>query len=335
MERVGDVGEDALVARIAARLGPPPADEVWSGDDAAVLAPTERSLVFTTDLLIERVDFELAWATPRDVGWKALAASASDVAAMGGRPRHAVVALCLGSEAETAFVDELLSGLLEAGARWGISLAGGDLSRGPVVVVCVAMLGATATTGPILRSSARVGDAICVTGSLGGAAAGLQALTAPPRRGTSGSGALARLVARQLRPAARVEQGATLASLGVTSMIDLSDGLAADLARLLAASEVGCDVDPARVPIDPDLMEAVGAGELQAADPLRLALAGGEDFELLFTIEETRVPAVRSALEESGCAVTQIGVVTSGVRRVGDEDLETWRQRGWDHFRGR
>jgi thiamine-monophosphate kinase len=330
--RLGDLDEDAVIARIAARLERPHPGETWSGDDAAVVTVPGREALFTTDSLVEGVDFQLAWVSGEDVGWKAMAVNASDIAAMGGRPSHAVVTLCVHPATEIALLDGLVDGIIAAGRRWGISLVGGDLSRGRELVVGVAMLGSVGAGAPVLRSTARIGDALCVTGSLGGAAGGLIAL----RRGASGrerKGAVWRLVERQARPKARVAEGLELAASGATAMIDLSDGLAVDLTRLVAASGVGCEVDPERVPVDADLTGALADGALGEIDARETAIIGGEDFELLFTVDPQRVEEVTGALAPLGCSITRIGVVSHGASRIGDTSLEVWRQRGWDHLR--
>ena len=330
--RVGDLDEDAVVARIGARLERPHPEEVWSGDDAAVVTVSEPRALFTTDSLVEGVDFQLAWVSGEDVGWKAMAVNASDIAAMGGRPRHAVVALCVHPGTDIALVDGLIDGIAEAGRTWGISLVGGDLSRGRQLVVGVAMLGSAGSGAPVLRSTARPGEAICVTGSLGAAAGGLIALRRRARDRARG-GAVWRLVERQVRPRARVAEGLELAALGASAMMDLSDGLAVDLARLVAASEVGCDVDPRRIPVDRDLIDAIADGALGEIDALETAIIGGEDFELLFTIERQRVEEAVGALAALGCPITRIGTVSDGAGRIGDGSLEAWRRRGWDHLR--
>ena len=330
---LAELGEDAVLARIAERLPGPPTGEIWSGDDAAVLSLGAEPLLFTADALVEGVDFQLAWASPDDVGFKSIAANASDIAAMGGLPERALVTLCLHPSTPLAVVDGLLEGMATAAERWGIGLAGGDLSRGRELVVSVALIGTQGPAGPVLRSGARVGEAICVTGTLGGAAAGLLALRARGGRARERSGALWRLVERQLRPAARVDEGLALARAGVGSMMDLSDGLAADLARLTEASGVGCRISPERVPVDPDLVTAVEEGDLEEVDPVETAVVGGEDFELLFTIDERRLRGARAALEALGTPVTRIGEVAEGGGTIGDADLDTWRERAWDHLR--
>jgi thiamine-monophosphate kinase len=328
---VGDLGEDGLIERILGRLGAAPRDELWAGDDAAVLQPPARDLLFTTDVLVEGVDFSWKWCSGRDIGWKAIAVNASDIAAMGGRPRHALVTLALPPATPVAIVDAVTDGLVESAAGVGAGLAGGDISGASEMLLGVAMLGAAGPDGPVTRRGSRVGDAICVTGHLGGAAGGLVAL----RRGLvsrDAAPALARLAARHLRPRARVEEGLVVAAAGATSMIDVSDGLLLDLRRLMTAAGHGCVVDPRSVPLDPDVaaLEAVLA---QTDAVASLALAGGEDFELLFTIEEERVGAARDDLAAVGAQMTRIGVVTARGLRFGDEDMENLEELGWEHLR--
>ena len=331
--RVGDLDEDALIARIRARLRAPSPGETWTGDDAAIVKGFSGQVLFTADALVEGVDFQLAWSSPEDVGWKAVAANASDIAAMGGRPSHAVVALCLHPSTELRVIDGLVDGMVAAGTRWSIGLVGGDLSRGRELVVSVAMIGSPSAGGPIRRSTAGPGDVVCVTGSLGGAAGGLLALRRGLARASSRSGPVWRLIERQVRPLARVDEGCALAASDISSMIDLSDGLAVDLARLTSASEVGCRVRSQDVPVDASLLSATERGELGSIDPLETAIVGGEDFELLFTVPEPRLEAARAALEEMGASCSPLGEITEEGRTIDDNDLDKWRRKGWDHLR--
>jgi thiamine-monophosphate kinase len=174
----------------------------------------------------------------------------------------------------------------------------------------------------VLRSGARPGDAICVTGALGGAAGGLIAL----REGLDAPG----LTRRQLRPEARVEEGVGIARAGATAMIDLSDGLAVDLVRVMEASGTGCEVDVDSIPVDEGL-----AALANAAAPLELAILGGEDFELLFTMSEQALGTLRAAAIGPEIAITRIGTVTDGEARLGGDALSEWKERGWDHLLNR
>jgi thiamine-monophosphate kinase len=339
-----DIGEFELIERIRRRLPGAPEGETWSGDDAALLGPAgPAGLVFTTDVMTEDVDFDFSWSQGADVGYKALAVNASDVAAMGGRPMYAVVALSVRPDVLLATVDGIAEGLREAATHLSVALVGGDISGARQMSVAVSMIGA-APARPVKRAGARPGQAICVTGSLGGAAGGLIAL----RRGLAGPGpaeapalspklarAVEQLATRQLRPPARVREGQRLAELGATAMIDISDGLAADLGHLLDASSVGCEVDAAAVPVDDALDQLSRALSDEDIDPFALAVAGGEDFELLFTADEARVGPIAEALDELGTKVTSIGSIAGAGRRLGHRTLEEWGRRGWDHLQRR
>jgi thiamine-monophosphate kinase len=323
---VSDVGELELIRRIRARLADPPPGETWSGDDTAVLPAFDDNVLLTTDLMVEGIDFDISYATGADVGWKAMAANASDIASMGGRPLYAVAALALWLDTSLAFVDELVDGFMEATNQWSFSVVGGDVSAASEISVSVAMMGTPAAGPAVHRSGARVGDAICVTGALGGAAAGLVAL----RRGvTAEEGPVARLIERQLRPRARVDEGVALGRLGPSAMIDVSDGLAVDLEQLLDASGGACDVDEDAIPVDRDI------SAIEGVDPFEAAMIGGEDFELLFTMEPERVDDAAAALDEIGTPLTRIGTVAGGRRHVGPRSLAEWRELGWEHLRNR
>ena len=321
---VGDLGEHALIERVVRKFPSPPTGEVWSGDDTAAFG---EGLLFTTDLMVEDVDFRLSYASGFDVGWKLVAANASDIAAMGGRPWRAVAGVALRPDTSLEFVDSLAEGLASACREWDIGLVGGDFSSAREISATVALLGRAHEGGPVLRRSANIGDALCVTGALGGAAGGLLALNGKLAPGAE----LAPLVERQLRPRARVAEGEALAGL-VTAMIDISDGLAVDLGHLTDSSGVGCDVDLASIPVDPGLRRLPFT---DAAQTQGLAITGGEDFELLFTIDEGHLEEARAVLAETGTPLTRIGVITEGPARIGGRDLDDWRAQGWEHLRGR
>jgi thiamine-monophosphate kinase len=238
--------------------------------------------------------------------------------------------LCLHPDTPVETVDGIADGLDACARRWGVALAGGDLSSATEMVVSVSLIGSASRGQEVRRSGAQIGDALYVTGHLGGAAAGLaglQAGIAPEDETWAG------LIARQLRPEPRVEEGERARMAGASAMIDISDGLAVDLAHLIDASGVGCDVDPALLPVDPGLT-AVDLPEV-TADPTTLAIIGGEDFELLFAIDERLEEPLRRSFESLGTNLTRIGAVTDGDALIGDEALDTWRKRGWEHLRTR
>ena len=306
-----------MIELVASYLPPPPPNELWTGDDAALVSLPMSGAIVTTDMLVEGEDFDLTYCEGFDVGWKALAANVSDVAAMAGRPTHAVATLALPPDTPVALVDGIARGLAAAAQRWAVAVVGGDVSAAPVVSLGVTLLGVPAARRLVVRSGARPGDLVCVTGSIGGSWGGLQLL-----RSGRGDDSPA-LVERHLRPLARVEEGRRLSDAGATAMIDVSDGFAIDLTRLMTASGTGCVIDRAALPLDPEL-RVLG---LRADDVLRGAILGGEDFELLATLPP-----------DAGSAdVTIVGEVTAERSlRLGGEDLqELGREHGWDHLRGR
>src|SRR5438093_8927896 len=197
---VSEIGEAGLIHRISAVLPKPDAGEAWIGDDAAVLSWDSGRLLFSVDALVEGVDFDLAYCDGSDVGWKAVASNVSDIAAMGGRPRYALGTLVVPVETDLGVVDDIFRAMSDAARGWGLSLVGGDISRGDQISVSVAIVGEPLGE-PVYRSGAAAGEAICVTGSLGGAAGGLLALRHGLLDRASGHdrAAVERLIQRPLR----------------------------------------------------------------------------------------------------------------------------------------
>ena len=326
---VGELGERGLIERITPRFGPPITGEVWSGDDTAAFPSPDGELLFTTDLMVEDVDFRLSYSSGFDVGWKLIAANASDIAAMGGRPWRAVASVALRPDTKVAFVDELAEGMAALSKDLGLGLVGGDFSAGRDISASVAMLG-IATGSPVMRNGARVGDSLCVTGSLGGAAGGLllleEGIDAPDSEDRQA------LVTASQRPRPRVAEGQILAGYA-RAMIDLSDGLAVDLGHLTKASNVGCEIDLDAVPLHESLEWL--HGRRPQTDPMSLAVTGGEDFELLMSLDDSDLNEVSARLDEVGTSLTRIGVVTDGPARIGNRDLDDWRTEGWEHLQSR
>ena len=284
------------------------------GDDGAVIRQSgAHDLVVSADLLVEDIDFRVEWTTPRLSGHKALAVSLSDIAAMGARPSYALLSIGIPKKIwKTNFVDELYEGFFALAEAHHVTLIGGDISRTPSKVVIDAIVIGEAQRGhAILRSGAKPGDHIFVTGCLGGAAAGLRLLKDGARLIPDGSRsrrALAeqKLLLRQLKPEPRIEWGAMLGENSLaTAMIDISDGLSSDLLHLCEASGVGARIDAAKIPIDPDITQ-LPRNDL---DPLSLALNGGEDFELLFTVSPGNLKKLPS--KPGGVECTYIGELTS------------------------
>ena len=305
------------------------------GDDAAVLRPRAGfDLVITTDLLVEDVDFRLGggWTSPRDLGHRALAVSLSDAAAMGARPRFCLLSVGVPRAVwRGRFLEEFYEGVRALAEVYGVRIIGGDTSRTPEgVVIDSTVLGEVRRGRALTRGGARAGDQIFVTGALGGAAGGLKMLESgavQTSRGRPEGG----LLLRQRRPEPRVEWGALLSEKRLaTSLIDLSDGLSSDLAHVCRESGVGARVEAASLPVDPLLVQA-GVGGNEA---LRLALDGGEDFELLFTVGPRQ--ASRLPREVNGVPVTRVGEVTAErgkVRLVREGRARLLRPGGFEHFR--
>ena len=327
-----DLGEFGLIDRFRALLGEPPEGEVWIGDDTAVLRAPGGTILFTTDLLVSGVHFDLAWTGPEDLGYKAIAVNCSDIAAMGGTPRRAVVGLVVPAEAPAGrveFLQSMYRGMRECCDRYGVGVVGGDVSRGAQLVISVAMIGNPAGRRVIGRDGAAPGDAVCVTGTLGAAAAGLRLL----REGWDD-----RLDLRlaHLRPQPRVPEAGILRRHLPSAMIDVSDGFAADLGHLCRSSGVEAWVDPARLPVA-DLRSPAGGAYAPGLDALELALSGGEDYELCFTIPAARAAAAAADVEaQTGTPVAIVGEVREGSRGVvlvAGGVAEPYVAPGWDHFR--
>ena len=314
---VSDVGEETLIARITGRLGGPPAGEIWSGDDAAVIRGGPQ-MVLTTDMVVEGVDFERSYASGVDVGYKAIAVNVSDVIAMAALPAHAVCAVAFPPRLPAEWVDDLTDGLVAAAQDFGVALVGGDVGRGSEVMVSVAMTGIPAGAAAVTRWGAAPGDLVCVTGELGAARAGLEAL----RRGAVDADAT--LLRAQLRPSPPIAAVPVLARWTPTAMLDLSDGLARDLGRLLDAAGVGCDVEAEALPI--------AAGVERYGDPLETAVVGGEDYQLLFTMSESVWHGAERALAAAGTPARRIGMITAGDAIVAGKPLDEWRRRSWEHL---
>ncbi len=331
-----ELSEDELIEAIRRVLsGEEPGVVVGLGDDAAVVERGTGQTVLTTDLLVEGVHFELGSISPRDLGWKSIVVNVSDVAAMAASPRYALASIGLSPQVEASWVMELYGGMRAACEEHAIALVGGDTNRSPAVVISVAVTGEVAPGRAVLRSTAQPGDVIVVTGELGAAAGGLALSRAHPSRAAD---ALSQPWGRELvgaleRPTARVGEGQTLAGAGATAMMDLSDGLAKDLGRLCRASGVGARVELERVPVARSLR---AAAETLGLDPLELAIGGGEDYELLATLDVTDVDRARAELRERyGVSLTEIGVIIEGRDLLAVDahgDASPLEPKGWDHF---
>jgi thiamine-monophosphate kinase len=320
-ETVGDIGEFVLLARLRARLGSP-----FLGDDTAVLPATSGTrLLATVDAQVDGIHFLRDLMTPQQIGRRAIAVNVSDIAAMGGVPRYALLSLLLQPSIEVGWIEALYDGVREEAARWEMRVAGGNISRTPgPLVVDVAVLGEAQEDQILRRSGARPGDALMVTGDLGRASAGLLLLQKRMPHP---------LVAAYCTPTPRVREGQALAQTQrVHAAMDLSDGLGSDVYRICEESRVGAAIDAAALPISSDVRSAAAA---LGVDPLGLALYGGEDFELLIAVPTDAVEILAAVSRGVGTALTVIGAVrekSDGVTLRLPDGSARLLAGGWDHF---
>lgn len=341
-ERVRDIGEFGLIERLTAVL---PSEarasdsvRIGIGDDAAVWRPSgDEDVVVTTDSLVEGIHFRRDWTDWTSLGHKILAVNVSDLAAMGAVPRVAVVTLGLRGDEMVRDLEALYQGLGALALRQGMVVAGGDIVKSPQgLVFHLTALGETRQRKVLTRSGARPGDVVGVTGTIGASAAGMRLLTPdqddPRRLATTAE----LLIAAHLRPEPRVALGAMLLNSGATSALDLSDGLAGDLPKILAASGVSAWIEVRRLPV------AAAVRALFPEEWLELVLRGGEDYELLFTAPPDAWDTIAGEVSSAGGEMTAIGEIV--VRTTDNPVLEIVDLNGgrrpllpgaFDHFGGK
>lgn len=317
--QLSDLGEFGFIDEMRSWLRPAEA-LVGVGDDAAITEFGKSRLVATTDALVEDVHFRFDWSSTSDVGAKAVSVNVSDIAAMGATPRWLLVVVCAPVSTDVETLRGIYAGIQEACATYEVELIGGDTVRAPQVVLSVTALGEL-DGDPLLRSGARVGDVLAVTGPLGRAAAGVNLLLSNDPRAVVPEDAIACIDAHR-RPVARVKEGLRLKEEGAHAAIDVTDGLAPDARRLADASGVGIEIDVASLPI---AREALAVAAARGWDANQMVLGGGEDLELLVAVG----PEVD--LEELG--LLRCGrVVDSGMWLVHDGVRSELDAAGYDHF---
>jgi thiamine-monophosphate kinase len=309
-------GEFGLIARVTARLAIGPTCVVGPGDDAAVVRAPDGRVVASTDVLVEGRHFRRDWSTAEDVGHRAAAANLADIVAMGAEPTALLVALCAPADLDVAWAEGLADGLGAEAATVGASVVGGDMSGSPTLTVAVTALGDLAGREPVLRSGARPGDVVALAGRIGYAAAGYTVLSRGFRTPKL-------LVEAYRRPQVPYPAGPQAGRLGATSMIDVSDGLLADLRHVATASGVGIDVHRDAFEVPAQMRDAASA---LGVDPYTWILGGGEDHALAATFP----PGVR--LPEGWRVIGSVDASEDGGVTV---DGRTYRDgpAGWDHFR--
>jgi thiamine-monophosphate kinase len=321
---LAQVGELGFLRRLLPRLPRGRDILIPAGDDCALVRMGSRRLLLTTDALVANVHFRPGWMRPDQLGRKAYLVNASDVAAMGGRPRFALVSAGVPPGYPSRDLDRLHRGLMAAARETGALLVGGNLVRAEVLFVSLT-LAADSPPRPLQRGGARPGDLLFVTGRLGEAALGLRLLLRDPRAGGAA-------VRRFREPIPRLKAGALLATERIASAaIDVSDGLLQDLRHLCRASNVGARVELASLPCPARVRRA-------GADGYTLALTGGEDYELLYAVPPRHLDRLRRLRPSMGCPTTRIGEVmpkTHGVRVVDARGASVALPAGgFDHFAG-
>ena len=326
------LGEFELIRRFSPRfLADLPEGVRGIGDDCAVIERGDgTALLVTTDLLVEGTHFLFDRISAEDLGWKSLAVSLSDIAAMGGTPHSAYLSLALSPRTDVAWADRFFEGFGDLAERTETLLLGGDTVRSPSgVVVNVAVLGSARAACVKLRSAARPGDAVCVTGDLGDSAAGLRSILEGSAEGED----VRELAERHRRPRPHLEEGRWLGALPeVRAMIDVSDGIDSDLRRIVESSSAGAEVDLERLPTSAALRRACERRGWRAEE---LAAAGGEDYCLLLTVDPAAFElAAREFEARFGRPLARIGtIVEEGFRYLRGGRPAAIEARGFDHFR--
>ena len=337
-DSLASLGEFGLIERLSRLLPSFNQNDipVGIGDDAAVVRIGSRILIATTDALLEGIHFRREWTSPEDLGWKALAVNLSDLAAMGGEPRFALLSLGLPAGTDLEWVEGFYRGMAELSALSRCAVLGGDTVTSPDrIYLNVTVIGESPEGRYATRDGARPGDALLVTGALGEALAGYLCLERG--WGDSDDEAIRACLRAHRRPVPRLEAGIAAVRTGkVRAMMDVSDGLSGDVRHIASRSGAGIRIEAARLPLS-DALRATAAR--LDRDATELALSGGEDYELLMTVSSEDVPVVRAAVEATGIALTLIGEVTDRpgeitvVRPDGSE--EPLPRLSWDHFETR
>ncbi len=328
-------GERELIKRIRGSVGTPgPATIVGIGDDAAVFEPAPGLGLITCDAFVDGVHFRRDFATLSDIGTKCMIANVSDIAAMGGFPTRAVVSLCIPEHITESDVSSIYDGMLSVCRRFSFEIVGGDIVSSPKdLVISIALMGAASRDRIVTRSGAVVGDAIMVTGQIGGSEAGLRALAA----GFPQEGAVLAAVRRHLRPTPRIAEAQAFLDVATPhAMIDISDGLGSELWLLAEESGVGLRIREDLIPVD-ECARAV-ADEL-GCSALELAMGSGEEFELVVAIPQPEMSrTVEHVAAVTGTTATYIGDVVGAVQGCSlvrsDGSVEPLERSGYEHLGG-
>ena len=330
LSELGEFGLINLIRNISARYEKPGRTPwqgvlVGIGDDAAAWQGNNRIQLATTDTLVQDIHFDLDIINWEELGWKALAVNLSDIAAMGGIPKYALLSLALPSELDVEDISKFTNSMMHLAREFGVAIIGGDVAAAPNVVITVTIIGCSKGKAILKRSTASSGEQIAVTGQLGLSAAGLEMF-----KGKTIPDPEIRNIMRRahLQPLPRVKEGQILIEQGVKTAIDISDGLTADLAHICESSEVNAKIKIEQVPVHPVVTS-------NFPNYQELALSGGEDYELIFTADEATIARTKQRLN---CPVTVIGDITEKKlpTRVtivdGKGNIIPYKKGGWEHF---
>jgi thiamine-monophosphate kinase len=325
--KVSELGEFGLIGLISKLISTPSKDKLilGIGDDACAWKNDAGVELATIDTLVENVHFTLDTITYQELGWKSLAVNVSDIAAMGGMPLYALVSLGLPGETNVEDISKLYQGMLDLANQYNITIAGGNVVKTPQLTITVSVTGKPLNSAILKRSAAQLGDQVAVTGNLGTSAAGLRMLI-DKLKFDEQTTSLLRKAHQQPQP--RIAEGQTIVQSGAKAAIDLSDGLINDLGHICKMSEVGVKINVGKVPIHPIVRDKFKESATE------LALAGGEDYELLFTAKAETMHKVKKSLK---IPITVIGdIISKHAGKVILLDAKgtmiNLKQEGWDHF---
>ena len=331
--KLREIGEFGLIDKISSQFGRPEGtDTIGIGDDCAVIPFTSRSvLLITTDMLVEGTHFILSEVKPRDLGYKSLAVNLSDIAAKGGVPRATFLSWSLPSNLDVSWVDQFIAGFKELAQPFNVSLMGGDTTKTIAQIsINVTVLGEVKTSNLKLRSHAKIGDIICVTGFLGDSGAGLKAIKGK----LAFDSRIEKVLEAHYRPFPQLVKGAWLAEQAdVHAMMDVSDGIDSDLRRIMKASNVGAQIFMNNLPISAELRSL---SQDYGWDQDLLACTGGEDYCLLLTVDPGSFPSLSESFRSKfDTPLYDIGVVIrpeAGLRYLKDNREVLLAKSGYDHF---
>lgn len=298
------------------------------GDDAAIVNPIESKNVVTTDTMVENTHFIYDLTNFRNLGWKSLATNYSDIAAMGCKPIHSVVNLGLRPNQKISDIEEIYLGFCELVNEFGGSIIGGDVVRSDTFFISITVTGVSENDTILTRNKAQIGDEIFVTGNLGNSRVGLEIILNSPENINLSNNK--HFIQAHTRPNPNIQQGLDLVRAGITTAMDISDGLLNDLKKMCDSSGVGADIYIESIPADKHIKDKYP----EKWD--EIVISGGEDYELLFTADHNSINKLKNISESKFFSIGKITDQSSGIKVVDSKgQIKTYNQLGWDHFKGK